>query len=175
MNQYLVVTAVGDDRPGIVGQLSEVIVQHGGNITESRMSVLGGEFAMIVLVDGNADAIGRIQQELAQLESRLELKIVTKRTSPRALTRNLLPWYVSVVSMDHPGIVHNVADFFAERDINIEEVETRAYAAPHTGTKMFALTMTIGVPAETNIGKIKKDFAEFCDGINVDGEIETRH
>lgn len=174
MNQYLVVTAVGNDRPGIVEQLSEIIVQHGGNITESRMSVLGGECAMIILVDGTADAIGRIQQDLSQLESRLELKIVTKRTSPRALTRKLLPWHVSVVSMDHPGIVHKVADFFAEREINIEELETRAYAAPHTGTMMFALTMTIGVPAESNIGKIKKDFAGFCDGINVDGEIETR-
>lgn len=174
MNHYLVVTALGSDRPGIVEQLSEVIVRHGGNITESRMTVLGGEFAMLILVDGAADAIGRIQQDLSQVESHLELKIVTKKTSPRALTRKLLPWRVSVVSMDNPGIVHKVADFFAEREINIEELETRSYAAPHTGTMMFALTMTIGVPAETNIGKIKKDFAEFCDDINVDGEIETR-
>ncbi|MBM3890900.1 MAG: glycine cleavage system protein R, partial [Verrucomicrobia bacterium] len=45
MRQYLVVSAVGQDRPGIVDRISEFILDHDCNIEDSRMAILGGEFA----------------------------------------------------------------------------------------------------------------------------------
>ena len=56
MNTLLVISALGDDRPGIVNDLSTVILEYGCNIADSRMSVLGGEFALILLVAGNWDS-----------------------------------------------------------------------------------------------------------------------
>ena len=57
MNQSLVITAIGEDRPGIVNELSEILLKANLNIEDSRMSVLGGEFVVILLVTGNESSI----------------------------------------------------------------------------------------------------------------------
>ena len=56
MNQKLVITALGKDRPGIVDELSSTLFTHQLNIEDSRMSVLGGEFAIQLLVSGDEKA-----------------------------------------------------------------------------------------------------------------------
>ena len=71
MNKYLVISAIGQDRPGIVKDLSEIIYQHGGNILESRMAVLGEEFALLLLLTGHEKAIGEIVSQSEELEKRL--------------------------------------------------------------------------------------------------------
>ena len=83
-----------------------------------------------------------------------------------------LPYGVEVVSLDHPGIVHRLANFFSQRNINIIDLNTTRYAAPHTGTSMFAVQMNIGVPAKTSIGELREEFLEFCDDMNLDAVME---
>ena len=51
-NNYLVISALGKDHPGIVNTLTKTILNHGCNIVDSRMTVLGGEFAIIMLISG---------------------------------------------------------------------------------------------------------------------------
>ena len=53
MKQHLAVSAIGSDRTGMVHDLTRVISDCGGSISESRMASLGNEFAMLVLVSGN--------------------------------------------------------------------------------------------------------------------------
>ena len=80
MNTLLVISALGDDRPGIVNDLSTVILEYGCSIADSRMSVLGGEFAVILLVSGNWDSIAKLEGALPGLGNRLSLLITFKRT-----------------------------------------------------------------------------------------------
>ena len=51
----LIISAVGSDRPGIISELSGIITTHGGNVEESRMSRLGSDFAIIMLVSVSTD------------------------------------------------------------------------------------------------------------------------
>lgn len=173
MNQYLVLTALGEDRPGIVNQLSKAILEHGGNISESRMSVLGGEFAILLLVNGAQAQIDELQRKLPSIGDELRLTIMTKQTQRRARKGTARPYQVQVIAMDHPGIVHKVADFFSARAINIEELDTNTYPAAHTGAPMFALEMTISVPAGESINKLRESFVEFCDQLGLDGSLEA--
>ncbi len=46
----LIISAVGSDRPGIGSELSAAITSHGGNIEKSRMTRLGSDFTIIMLV-----------------------------------------------------------------------------------------------------------------------------
>ena len=55
MNTYLVLTVIGDDKPGLVESLSSVIADHQGNWLESSMSQLAGKFAGILKVSVNKD------------------------------------------------------------------------------------------------------------------------
>ena len=169
---YVVITAVGDDRTGIVNELSDEILKDGGNIEDSRMAVLGGAFTIIMLVAGESDAIDKLIARVPAMEESLGMTIVVRKTKPRQMESSLLPYRVEVVSMDHPGIVHDVADFFADRGINIEDVSTTTHAAAHTGTPVFSMHLTIAVHADSPVAKLRHEFQDFCDDLNLDSTME---
>lgn len=172
VDNYLVISAIGADKPGIVNALSMAVLDNNCNIVDSRMTVLGGEFAIILMVGGNWDAVARLEQSLPKTGESLGLTIISKRTEARGIRDKMLPYLVEVVAMDHPGIVYNVAEFFSSRNINIEDLSTGSYAAAHTGTPMFSMHMTISIPAEQTIGQLREQFTEFCDELNLDAVME---
>lgn len=173
MSEQLVITALGSDRPGIVDQLSKVLYTQQLNIEDSRMSSLGGEFAMLLLVSGEADAITDFISNSASIAAALDMQLQLKQTRPTLRENKLLPYVVEVVAMDHPGIVHNLASFFASRQINIVDLETDCYPAPHTGTPMFSIQMTIGIPADMPIKKLRAEFLQVCDELNMDASMTS--
>ncbi len=110
---YLVISALGEDHPGIVNNLSKAIAEHGCNIEDSRATVLGGEFAAMLLVEGKWNTLAKIENALPELQTQLGMTIIAKRTGERSSARSLVPYGVEVVSMDHPGIVNSLANFFS--------------------------------------------------------------
>lgn len=171
MSEQLVITALGQDRPGIVDQLSDALGSRQLNIEDSRMSVLGGEFAVMLLVSGARDAIEDFLTGLPALEQTLGMKLLAKTTTPPAAQPDLIPCRVEVVSIDHPGIVHDLARFFSSRNINIVDLETERHPAAHTGTPMFTMHMIIGVPADQSIARVRDEFLATCDDLNLDATL----
>jgi glycine cleavage system transcriptional repressor len=172
MKKHLVLSVIGPDRPGIVNELSKAILDNQCNIEDSRMTVLGGEFALIVLISGNWNNVAKLETALPKIENKLALTIVIKPTEPRTPQASMVPYTVDVVTMDHPGIVRDIANFFASRQINIEEMSTWTYPAAHTGTPMFSMSMTVSIPANLPIGQLRQDFTGFCDELNIDATLE---
>ena len=173
MPKKLVITALGADRPGIVNELSDVLYSNQLNIEDSRMSVLGGEFAILLLVSGTTKAIDDFIASSPDIEDSLQMKLTVKATEAAAESQPLVPYDVDVVAIDNPGIVHNLASFFSSRQINIVDLETDRYAAPHTGTPMFSLHMTIGVPTDTAIASLRDEFMTTCDELNLDATMSS--
>ena len=173
MSQKLVITALGEDRPGIVDELSKTLFTHQLNIEDSRMSVLGGEFAVLLLVTGDEQALTNFIEKKQEAETALNMILTVKATDIVTPSQTLIPYDVEVISIDYPGIVHKLASFFSARQINIVDLETDRYAAPHTGTPMFSLHMTIGIPAETSIAGLRDEFLNMCDELNLDAKISA--
>jgi glycine cleavage system transcriptional repressor len=171
-NNYLVITASGEDKVGIVDQLSGKIVESGCNIEESRMAVLGEQFALIMLLSGPWNALSKLEVQMALIGEQLGLTIIHKRTQQRQRSQPAVPYNVEVLAMDHPGIVRNLAAFFSKNGINIEELQTDTYPAPHTGTLMFSVTLTVGIPAEVHIPTLRGNFLDYCDDLNLDASFE---
>jgi len=169
---YLVITASGEDKVGLVEKFSSRIAETGCNIEESRMAVLGGQFAIIMLVSGAWNILSKLEGQLAGAGEQLGLTIMHKRTKERERPRPMVPYLIEVVALDHPGIVHSLARFFSARGINIEELQTDTYPAPHTGTPMFSVHLTVGIPAETHIPTLRADFLDHCDDLNLDATFE---
>lgn len=170
--QYLVISALGHDRPGIVKDLTQPISETTANILDSRMTILGGEFAVLMMVEGSWDTIAKLEAQLPALEKSLELTIVAKRTDSQQQPVNAIPYSVNVVALDHPGIVNQLADFFSIRKINIQDLYTDSYNAPHTGTPMFTATLVVNIPGDVSIARLREEFFYFCDGMNLDGILE---
>jgi glycine cleavage system transcriptional repressor len=167
-----VISTIGRDRPGIVDQLAEQVAALGLNIEDSRMAVLGGEFAVLMSVTGDDAALGELEKKLEQMARAADFAFLFRRSAERTLAPSML-YHARVVAMDHPGIVHGVAGFFSRRSINIRDLETDTVAAPHTGTPIFNLVMTVEVPAGTKVRELRTAFETFCDEHNLDGELES--
>jgi len=167
-----VISTIGRDRPGIVNELSQTVSDLGLSIEDSRMTVLGGEFAVLMSVVGEERALGELDQRLTGLAEAADFAYLFRRTAERSQGRNL-PYQVRVVAMDHPGIVHGIASFFSARNINIRELETETEHAPHTGTPIFNLTMTVEVPHGTKVAQLRNEFEAFCEERDLDGTLNV--
>jgi glycine cleavage system transcriptional repressor len=172
MSQLIVLSAIGTDRTGVVQDISKVILSCGGNIEESRMATLGSEFAMLLLVSGNWHTLTRLQNGLDKLSKGDDLTVAIRKTGEKAAKDNRMPYAVDIVSIDQQGIVFNLADFFASRDVEIADVATRRYSAAHTGTPMFAVQMAINVPSTVAISQLRDEFLELSDRLNLDSILE---
>ncbi len=172
MAKQLVIAALSEDRPGLVDELSGYILESGCNIADSRMMVLGGEFAVLLLVSGKWNNLAKLEDQLGHIQDKLGMTLNVKRTEQRSRGGQYLPYAVDVVALDHPGIVHNLANFFSQRSINIQDLSTSSYSAAHTGTLMFSVHMSLDVPADTHIASLREEFLDFCDRLNLDAVIE---
>lgn len=172
MTQLIVLSAVGTDRAGVVNDITKVVLDCGGNIEESRMTALGAEFAMLLLISGNWHTLTKLEAELEKLTRDRSLEITIKKTGQRGARGDCMPYGVDVVALDQPGIIYSLANFFATREIEIADLATRSYAAAHTGAPMFAVQMTVNVPASIAIAQLRDDFLELCDRLNLDAILE---
>ncbi len=136
------------------------------------MTALGSEFAMLLLVSGNWATLSKLEQGLNKLSNNNNLTVSIRQTDVKPAAQDRMPYAVDIVSLDQQGIVFNLANFFASRDIEIADVATRSYAAAHTGSPMFAVQMAINVPATVHVAQLREEFLEICDRLNLDAILE---
>lgn len=169
----VVLTAVGSDRPGLVSQLSTLIHEHGANIEDSRMAVLGGEFALVLLFSGSAAAVAEVQQASAETGDRLGLSLFFKQTAPSA-PKQALAYRLRVSGLDHPGIVQRVSNVLSRFEINVISLDTSIVHAPMTGTPTFVLKADIDVPPTVPVTKAREALLTSCAEANLDCSLEPR-
>jgi glycine cleavage system transcriptional repressor len=172
MKQYLAMSVLAEDRPGILHDIARAVKDCGGNVVESRMTVLGSEFTMLLLVSGNWNTITKLESQLPKLEKRLNLTLSARRTAERESHHNLVPYAIDAVCLDQPGIIFNLANFFNERNIGIADLVTRGYPAVNTGAPMFSVQMAVNIPTNLHIGSLREEFMDFCDRLNLDAIME---
>ncbi|NNF52726.1 MAG: glycine cleavage system protein R [Gammaproteobacteria bacterium] len=172
MKEMIVVSAVGRDQPGVAHSVTAAIRRCGGEIAESRMTSLGAEFAMLLLVSGNWHALAKVESELDKLSQRDALSVNVRRTSERPIRDNQIPYLIDVICIRQSDVVEGIAGFFAQRKIDIAELSTHSYAAAHTGSPMLSVQLTVSIPADTSIAALREEFLDFCDGKNLDAVIE---
>jgi len=159
---------VGPDKPGLVEAISGILSQRGFNIEDSRMAVLGGEFAMILLVSGSSS----VSAYIPEMEEKSGMTIHSRETVSKPSTKPGVPFLVYGYSMDHPGIVHALAREVASLGANIEEMETSIQPAPVTGTPLFDVRMRISLPPDVPVSMVRQRLGEIGDEQNIDVSVE---
>ena len=171
--KWFILSALGPDKTGIVDEVSGFLYELGCNIEESRMAVLGGEFAIILLASGLAESVRELKKRIKELEKIIGLKINFKITEPPEITdsEKRIPYKLSATSLDHPGIVYKISNLLHKFEINIAEVETESYNAPFGGTPMFHLEMMIKIPPSLSLHDLRTKLYDIGDRENIDLEI----
>ena len=166
---WAVLTAVGRDRPGLVDELTGWLFELGGNVEDSRMALLGGEFAVILLARLDAADLGRLEAERGKVEGRTGLAIAVRETVRRPGTPGgALPFDIELVGLDHRGIVHRMAHLLAGMGVNVIALETQAGHAPVTGVPLFTMKLRAEVPEAVPVARFRDSVQRLADDLNVD-------
>lgn len=172
--RYLVLSAVGKDRPGLVNEISGRISRAGANLEDSRMAILGGEFAVILLVSGNDEQIAAVRGDGPELEEKLGLKCLFRDTVAPDGAGDFVAYQLRVSGVDHAGIVQRVSETLANAAVNVASLDSRVQFAPLSGTPMFVLEAQLHVPATTALSKLRQKLSDVCDDENLDFVLESR-
>ncbi len=167
---HVVVTTLGTDRPGIVQEVSGWILEQGGNIEESRMAQLGGEFATLILVSGPADLEQRLGEssEAFQKDHNLTVFLRSVSGTPATPGVTLLRYELEATSLDHPGIVHQVSQLLARHGVNIVSANTATDPAPFSGAPIFHFEMEIDIPSPVSVNELRDELASLARHNNID-------
>jgi glycine cleavage system transcriptional repressor len=126
---HFAVTIISKDRPGIVADTTEVLFRLGCNIEDSSCTMLGGDFAMILIVSHEKPFTkARLVDEFRELHERTGLAAHVRTLSEAEVCRHEEPGelcLISVYGSDQPGIVYRVTRELADRKVNITDLNTR--------------------------------------------------
>ena len=163
----LVLTVIGDDRPGLVSSLAAAVAERGGSWQHSEMARLAGKFAGIVLVDVPGEQIEELRAALDGLGARDGLTVTMTAVEgadagpARVLTLHLM-------GQDRPGIVQQVSAALAEHGVSIEELHTNTREAPMSGGMLFEARAVLRVPDGVAADALRPGLEDIAQELMVD-------
>lgn len=159
---------MGSDRTGCVSELTKLASECGCNILDSRMAIFGLEFTFIMLLEGDARSINKIEVKLPPIANTLELITMMKRTSGHKSYDLVQHYQAEYAGIDQPGVLKAVTAFFATRKIDISSLKSEINVNNRTmsASILFALTKSV------SIDDIENDFLQLCEQISVQGCIK---
>ena len=166
MTTNLVLTVIGDDKPGLVEALSRAIASNSGNWLESSMSHLAGKFAGILRVsvaDAEADKLIAALQNLSP-----DLKLLIERAAADGAGDSSLSVALNLVANDRPGIIREISRALAGLSINVENLSTRCVSAPMSGETLFKAEALLKVPAGFKLERLQLELEDLADDLIVE-------
>lgn len=163
-----VLTAIGDDRAGLVSALADVVADHDGNWEQSQMAELAGKFAGIVLVTV-ADARGdEFVAALDALDGVLDVQ-AHRGGDPQPEANRMS---LQLMGSDRPGIVREISTALARASVSIEQLTTTTREAPMAGGMLFEAAVVLDVPAEVTAQSLREALEAVANELMVDIDVD---
>jgi glycine cleavage system regulatory protein len=160
-------TVIGQDRPGLVESVADLVASHAGNWLESRMSRLGGHFAGILRVEVPVEKEQGLVASLKALGSR-GLTVVVHSDKPQSEPPAGRVRTLEIVGQDRPGIVRQISHALASYGVNVEDLQTECASAAMTGETLFKARARLRVPESADVEKIRQNLEKIASDLIVD-------
>jgi len=153
--RYYALSAIGKDRPGIVADVAGLIYECGGNLEDSRMTLLGSQFALLILLSGSGEEFQyclSTRCKRIEWEKRLTVFLTPiEESEGLPASREIKENYeLSTTGLDRMGIVFHVSRLLADHEINITDMQTKATPSPESGTPLFTMRILLQVPQKVS-------------------------
>jgi len=172
MNQPLIITFVGNDRPGLVQDLAAVVEQYHASLADSRMTQLAGHFAGVALVHCSAEHAQALADALAALSERGITVAVTREApgteKPPIKTKPTTRLKLVFIGLDRSGLVRHVSAALSQRGINIDQLSSAVTSAPMTGEPLFTLDATVSLPPGSNTDDLRDSLEAIATDLDLD-------
>ena len=163
----LVMSVIGDDRPGLVSALADAVAANGGNWERSQLAQLAGKFAGIVVVTVPQDHSGELITAVTNLEGLLEV-VVHSAGESVARAGEWSSLAIGVLGNDRPGIVHELSAALSASGVTIEKMVTGTREAPMAGGMLFEAQLEVLVPPGADTSTIRADLERIAEELLVD-------
>lgn len=172
MDQTVILTVVGSDRPGLTRAIADAVFAAGGNWLESHLSRLGGKYVGSVLVELPEKRLDELEKAVCGIDAfGINVDIIGSANTDERAGQSLT---IEIVGQDRPGIVREVTTVLAGMEVNIEDFATAIEGSAWSGAPLFKGKMTLLIPENlsTDIvrealegisGEIMVDFASSAD------------
>jgi glycine cleavage system regulatory protein len=170
MQRSLVMTVIGQDRPGLVESVASLVAEHGGNWLESRMSRLGGQFAGILRLQVPSEEEQALVAALKDLSSR-GLTVVAQPDPVETLPALARQSELNIVGQDRPGIVREISHALAGFGVNVEELQTECASAAMSGETLFKAHARLTIPENCDVAQIRQDLERIAADLIVEIEL----
>ncbi len=175
VRQSVVITGVGRDRVGIVAELTGLLFQTGCNLMDSSMTLLRGEFALILMAElpENVD-VSQLEAKLAIIKSRLGLHLhVRELTAAELETQEAEDGLhiISVYGADRPGIVSGVTNKLAALSVNITDVQTQSTGSPDK--PVFVMILEAVAPPSVTTERLQEELQTCRQDLSVDITVQA--
>ena len=171
MEQYLTLTIITDDRPGIVEKIAKVVLLNQGSWLESNMSRLAGKFAGVLLVKISQNNQANLLKDLKELSNE-GIKIIAE------LTNNLSHepgkrYLLNLVGNDRPGIIGELSSILTKLNINVEELCTNCEDAPMSSELLFRAYAVINFSGASKVSSalIQEELELLSDDLIIELEL----
>ncbi|MEO8601522.1 MAG: ACT domain-containing protein [bacterium] len=155
MKQWFALSAIGRDRPGIVADLSELIYECDCNLEDSSMTILGSEFAVLLLLTGEAADISvRLSAACKRLEWERRLTVFFRPLEaepiPYGASHQASRYSLQAIGVDKAGIVAKLTRCLADHQVNVAQMQTQSRREPESGTPIYTLRLLMDVPGDVD-------------------------
>lgn len=176
MPSWFILSAVGRDRPGIVSDLAQLIFDCDANLEDSRMTILGNEFAAILLCSGDAPDLERRLTDGAhrlEREHRLSVFLRPLEGQPRppvpAPGSHLVR--IETEGHDRAGIVARICRTLADHRVNIADLRSETFPSP-SGSAIYRMSILAEVPNSLATPELSKALDEAAVPLGVEVHLE---
>jgi glycine cleavage system transcriptional repressor len=172
MKQWFALSAIGRDRPGIVADLAELIYECDCNLEDSSMTILGGEFAVLLLLSGqDAEVERRLSTACKRLEWEKRLTVFFRPlegepTAYRVGERSR-SYELQATGVDKAGIVARIARCLANHGVNIVKMQTSSRPEPGSGTSIYTMQIEMAVPEMVDISSLRAQLDRISDELHI--------
>ena len=171
MESSYILTFIGDDRPGLVEQLSSVIESNRGSWHESRLSQLGGKFAGLILVSLPEDSGAALETDLKALASS-GLSVRVTPTNDAAAAHSGREITLTVIGPDRLGIVREISRALAQRQVNVVEMDSHVDSAPMSAEMIFRARIDALIPQDTDMDDLSDTLEEIANHMTLEIDLE---
>lgn len=173
MKRWFALSAIGRDRPGIVADLAELIYECDCNLEDSSMTILGSEFAVLLLLTGEgSDVEQRLSSACKRVEWEKRLTVFFRplEGAPTSYgsAHRARPYELVAVGVDKSGIVARVARCLASHAVNVTQLITASRPEPETGTPIYSMKIQLDMPQETDEAELRRQLDAVAVDLNVD-------